>query len=160
MTMHRVFRPQVQSIARPLSLASCTSLFAGADSDAITATTRSALIILLNPTFTNFIGILSFCSFWDRGTRLRFFEIKASFVNKAAKKLPADQVSAHYGKCTGIIQSASGGFFLDGVQFGFSDNSLRVQFLIVLEGAMQNCSVQSIRKLLMSSQAPPRPCSP
>lgn len=56
MTIHLVFRPQVQSIARPPSLASWMSLFAGEESDEITAMTLSELIILLKPTFTNFIA--------------------------------------------------------------------------------------------------------
>jgi len=53
---HLVFLPQVQSIARPLSFASCMSLLAGEESEFTTAITLSAFIILLKPTFTNFIS--------------------------------------------------------------------------------------------------------
>ena len=46
-----------------------------------------------------------------------------------------------------MIRSASGGFFLDGVQLVAVENSLRVHVQIVLQGAMPIDSVLIMRKL-------------
>ena len=49
------------------------------------------------------------------------------------------------GECTGMIPSASGDIFLDGVRFWFLHFSLRVQFQIVLVGAMPIDAYRIIR---------------
>ena len=83
--------------------------------------------------------------------------VRGFFGKKPGKKLSDDEVQCADGMSVDMIR---GDFFIDGVQFWILQFSLRVQMRIVLEGAKPNFSIQFIRKLYASSQAPPRPCSP